>query len=49
VRATTVCGIDYAIVKVSTTDRKRFGEQDRVDDVEEVESVVEGGGAVHVP
>jgi len=33
----------------TTTDRGRFGERDRVDDVEEVESAVKRGGAVHVP
>jgi hypothetical protein len=30
------------------TNRKRFEEQDRFDDIEEVEGAMEGGGAVHV-
>ncbi len=34
---------------VSATDRKGFRKQDRVDDIEDVEGAVEGGGAVHVP
>ena len=34
---------------VSATDRNRFGEQGRVDDIKEVEGAVERGGAVHVP
>jgi hypothetical protein len=42
-----MCGRDDATV--SATDRKRFGEQDRVDDIEDVEGAVERGGAVHVP
>ena len=31
------------------TDQKRFGELDRVDDIEDVEGAVERGGAVQVP
>ena len=46
-RTTTERGIDDATV--SASDRKRFGEQDRVDHIEEVEGAVERGGAVHVP
>ena len=41
-----MCGIDDGTV--SATDRKRFEEQDRFDDIEEVEGAMEGGGAVHV-
>jgi hypothetical protein len=34
---------------VGATDRKRFGELDRVDDNEDIKGAVERGGAVHVP
>ena len=34
---------------VSTTDRKGFRKQDRVDEIKDVKGAVEGDGAVHVP
>ena len=36
-------------VTVGATDRKRFVELNRVDDIEDVEGAVERGGAVQVP
>ena len=42
-----MCSVDDATV--STTDWKRFGELDRVNDIEDVEGAVERGGAVQVP
>ena len=43
-RTTTERGIDDATVSAS-----EVREQDRVDDIEEVEGAMERGGAVHVP
>ena len=34
---------------VSATDRKGLRKQDRVDEIEDVNGAVEGGGTVHVP
>ncbi len=42
-----MCGRHDATV--SATIRKRIREQDRIDDIEDVEGSAEGGGAVHVP
>ena len=42
-----MCSRDDATI--SATNRKRFREQDRVDDIEDVEGAVERGGAVEVP
>jgi len=47
VRVTAVSGIDDATV--GTTDWKGFREQDRVDEIEDVEGAGERCSAVHVP